>query len=70
MHQRVFQDALHGSLVELQPTCSSAVIEFERSTGEVDLLFPDPVFSGARGAAEMAKRAMEATPGGGGVWRV
>ena len=61
-HQIVFRDALCDALAELQPIHSHSPVGFERTFGG-DMTV-DPVFAGARGAAEMAKRAMESSPGG------
>ena len=61
-HQIVFQDALRDSLTELQPIHGYSSVHIERALW-VDRIV-DPVFAGARGAAEMAKRAMESPPGG------
>ena len=61
-HQVVFRDALRDSLNEQRPIHGHSPLDVERTFGGVGTV--DPVFAGARGAAEMAKRVMESPPGG------
>ena len=62
-HQAVFQNAVRDSLAELHPIHGHYLPAYgETDSGEEKMMYP--VFAGARGAAEMAKRAMESTPGG------
>ena len=61
-HQTVFRDALRDTLIKLQPVHSHSLVDLEQTlVGDGNV---DPVFAGARGAAETAKRAMESPPGG------
>lgn len=61
-HQIVFRDALRDALSELQPIHGHTLVDLERTFGGNRIV--NPVFASARGAAEMAKRAMESPPGG------
>ena len=61
-HQTVFQDALRDSLAELRPIHDHSPVNIEQIFRQDRTV--DPAFAGARGAAEMVKRAMESTPGG------
>ena len=61
-NQIVFRDALRDTLAELQPIHGHSPVDVERTFGGDRTV--DSVFAGARGAAEMAKRAMESPPGG------
>ena len=56
-HQTMFRDAFRDSLSELQPIHGHFPVDIERTFGQDKTV--DPVLVGARGAAEIAERAME-----------
>lgn len=63
-HQTVFQDALRDSLAELQPIHGHYYLPAHGQTSSGGEQMVHPMFAGALGAAELAKRAMESTPRG------